>query len=61
MPDRHSGQNYTAFTQGPIDWEGLLVSYIGLPLFLILWLGYKAVRRTKVVPLKDCDFDTDRK
>jgi len=54
------GQNYTAFTRGPVDWEGLLVSYIGLPLFLILWLGYKAVRRTEVVPLKDCDFDTDR-
>lgn len=26
-----------------IDWNGVLVSYIGLPLFLALWLGYKLI------------------
>ncbi len=51
------GQNYTAFTGGSIDWEGVLVSYIGLPLFGALWLGYKIKHKTKIVPLKECDLD----
>ena len=35
------GQNYSAFIGGTIDWYGVIVSYIGLPLFLALWIGYK--------------------
>jgi lysine-specific permease len=50
------GQDYSAFTSGSIDWNGILVSYIGLPLFLILWIGYKVVKKTKVVKLTECDF-----
>lgn len=51
------GQNYSAFTGGSIDWYGVLVSYIGLPLFVALWLGYKIKHKTKIVPLDECDFD----
>ncbi|CAM5219411.1 Lysine:proton symporter (AAT family) OS=Ureibacillus acetophenoni OX=614649 GN=SAMN05877842_11279 PE=4 SV=1 [Ureibacillus acetophenoni] len=51
------GQNYTAFTGGSIDWYGVAVSYIGIPLFLILWLGYKVKHKTKVVPLDKCNLD----
>lgn len=54
------GQNYTAFTGGSIDWTSVLVSYIGLPLFLILWLGYKFIKSTKVVPLDKADFETEQ-
>lgn len=50
------GQNYSAFTNGTIDWSGVVVSYIGLPLFLILWIGYKIKHKTKLVKLTDCDF-----
>ncbi|MGM7635192.1 amino acid permease [Bacillus sp. Hm123] len=50
------GQNYSAFTSGAIDWNGALISYIGLPLFLIVWLGYKFTKKTKVIPLIQCDF-----
>jgi lysine-specific permease len=53
------GQNYSAFLGGTIDWRGILVSYIGLPLFLAVWIGYKLVKRTRVVPLTDCDFRRD--
>ncbi|USG64678.1 amino acid permease [Brevibacillus ruminantium] len=49
------GQNYTAFTGDSIDWNGVLVSYIGLPLFLAVWLGYKFTMKTKLVPLQDVD------
>ena len=51
------GQNYSAFMGGSIDWYGVLVSYIGLPLFVALWLGYKIKHKTKIVPLDQCDFD----
>jgi lysine-specific permease len=41
---------------GPhIDWYGALVAYIGLPLFFILWFGYKFIKKTKIVPLDKCD------
>jgi len=53
------GQNYTAFTGDKIDWYGMLVSYIGIPLFLALWLGYKIKHKTKMLPLKDCDLKVE--
>ncbi|MFC4078351.1 amino acid permease [Salinithrix halophila] len=55
-----AGQNWSAFTGGGVDWYGLLVAYIGIPLFLILWLGYKWVKKTKVVPLMECRFDEEK-
>ncbi|MGA8941645.1 MAG: amino acid permease [Thermoactinomyces sp.] len=51
------GQNYQAFMGESIDWYGLLVSYVGLPLFILLWLGYKWKYRTKVIPLDQCQLD----
>jgi lysine-specific permease len=55
------GQNYNAFLGETIDWNGILVSYIGLPLFLLLWMGYKFINKTKIVPLKACDFSQESK
>nr|WP_249365406.1 amino acid permease [Cytobacillus citreus] len=49
------GQNYQAFIGGTIDWNGIFVSYIGLPLFLIVWLVYKIKYKTKLIPLEECD------
>lgn len=51
------GQNYQAFLTSEIDWYREAVSYIGLLIFLALWLGYKLVHKTKVVPLKECSFE----
>lgn len=51
------GQNYAAFTNPDgIDWQGILVSYIGLPIFLLFYFGYKFTKKTKIVPLTECDF-----
>ncbi|WP_152395145.1 amino acid permease [Paenibacillus guangzhouensis] len=55
------GQNYQAFLGETIDWNGVLISYIGLPLFLIVWLGYKFVKKTKVIPLHECQLDPPAK
>lgn len=49
------GQNYSAFMGGTIDWYGVVVSYIGIPLFIALWLGYKIKHKTKIVPIDECD------
>ncbi len=51
------GQDYGAFFGGKIDWTGVIATYIGIPLFVLLWLSYKFVKKTKVVPLEECDFD----
>jgi lysine-specific permease len=53
------GQNYTAFMGAEIDWNGILVSYIGLPLFLLVWFTYKYKHNTKIVPLEECNFDLE--
>ncbi|MED1951349.1 amino acid permease [Brevibacillus centrosporus] len=53
------GQNYTAFTGEAIDWNGAMVSYLGLPLFLVVWLVYKFSKKTKLVPLEKVDFSMD--
>lgn len=53
------GQNYSAISAEGIDWNGLMVSYIGLPLFLVIWLVYKFTKKTKLVPLDRVDFSID--
>ena len=54
-----TGQNYKAFMANDIDWYGVTVSYIGLPVFIALWLGYKFAKKTKVVKLDECDFELE--
>lgn len=53
------GQGSDIISGDSINWYGMLVSYISLPIFIILWLGYKIIKKTKVVPLKECDFNRD--
>lgn len=51
------GQGLGCFQSDKIDWNGVISSYIGLPIFLILWLGYKKRHNTKIVSLMDINFD----
>lgn len=51
------GQGISYITSSSIDWNGLIAAYIGLPLFLSLWIGYKVKYKTKVVPLEDVDLE----
>lgn len=55
------GQNFQGFMSQPIDWIGIAASYIGLPLFLIVWLSYKFIKKTKVIPLQECKLDPPAK
>lgn len=37
-------------------WFDFITNYLLVPLFPILYLGYKYVKKTKIVPLMECDF-----
>ncbi|MDR2335377.1 MAG: amino acid permease [Burkholderiaceae bacterium] len=49
------GQNYENFLADKIDWAGVVATYIGLPLFLAIWFGYKWIKGTRIVAYKDMD------
>jgi lysine-specific permease len=51
------GQNFQAFLAPHIDWGSVIAAYLGIPMFLCLWFGYKFVKKTKVVPLKECEIE----
>ncbi|MGG4221095.1 amino acid permease [Paenibacillus jamilae] len=53
------GQGTDAFTGQEIDWKTMIATYMSVPLFLLLWLGYKWIKRTKIVPLKECDLSSN--
>lgn len=50
------GQNI--FTESEVGWVEIIMTYMALPFFLLLWIGYKIVHKTKVVPLMECDFES---
>ncbi len=47
------GQNYQAVLNG--EWLAVLSTYIGIFLFLAIWLGYKFKYNTKLIHYKDMD------
>ncbi|ORX94510.1 lysine-specific permease [Basidiobolus meristosporus CBS 931.73] len=53
------GQGYVGFASHPIDWSSIISNYLAVFLFLILFLGYKIVKKTKLVRLEDCDFSME--
>ncbi|WP_373844497.1 amino acid permease [Clostridium sp.] len=55
------GQGITYFEANNIDWSGVISSYIGLPLFLGLWIWYKKKYSTRVIKLEEVDFDSIQK
>lgn len=55
------GQGLSYFQAAKIDWSGVISSYIGLPIFIALWLGYKIKHKTKVVKLEEIDFEINEK
>jgi lysine-specific permease len=50
------GQNYRAFSEGKIDWVAVTATYVGIPIFLLIWLGYRLVRKTHFVPYAEMKF-----
>ena len=50
------GQNYQAFLADKIDWYGVTATYIGIPLFLLIWLGYRLVRGGHFIRYQEMHF-----
>ncbi|KAK6214556.1 hypothetical protein LQW54_004277 [Pestalotiopsis sp. IQ-011] len=44
---------YTTFLKGHWDTEVFVSSYINIPIIFVLYFGYKLVKKTSVIPLKD--------
>ncbi len=50
------GQNYQAFLAQTIDWNGVIATYIGIPLFLLIWWGYRWRCGSRWVRYEDMTF-----
>ncbi|CAM4523738.1 lysine-specific permease [Paenibacillus endophyticus] len=53
------GQFIGALNDGRIDWAYIIASYIGIPLFLAIFLGHKWKHRTRMLTLAECNLDPD--
>ncbi|CAO96326.1 amino acid permease [Erwinia tasmaniensis] len=52
------GQNYQAFLADRIDWYGVTATYVGIPLFLLIWLGFRLTRKSRFVKYSEMKFPT---
>ncbi len=50
------GQNYEAFFAREIPWASVIATYIGIPVFLAIWLGYRWRHKTRFVRLDEMQF-----
>ncbi|MFB4321352.1 amino acid permease [Paenibacillus lautus] len=46
---------------GKIDWLTIIATYVSIPLFLSIWFGYRLIKKSRIVPLDECDLSTDAK
>lgn len=43
------------------NWQSVITTYLALPLFLILYIGYKLTKKTKLIPLDEVNLDRNYK
>lgn len=53
------GQDLHSFAA--LDWQAILITYMSVPLFVILFLYYKIRHKTHMIPLKDVDLSKSTK
>jgi lysine-specific permease len=53
------GQGISYFEADKIDWNGVIASYIGLPIFFGLWFGYKMKHKTKLIKLENVSLEIE--
>jgi len=51
------GANIGVFQAQELSWFDCITGYLMIPVFVLLYVGHKWVKKTHVVPLADCDFD----
>lgn len=52
------GQEFNNIIAGEITWQKFFSTYIGFILFLSLLIGYKIIKRSKLIPLRKCDISS---
>jgi lysine-specific permease len=53
------GANISVFQTPVFSWFDFISGYLIIPLFVVFYLGYKYWNKTRVVPLKECDFELE--
>jgi lysine-specific permease len=53
------GANIGVFQAPVFSWFDFITGYLMIPVFVLLYLGHKIVKKTRVIPLKDCSFEMD--
>lgn len=54
------GQGYDAWSSDPVQPAELIACYIGVPIVVILFAGYKIFKKTKLIPLVEVDLISGR-
>jgi len=54
------GQGYSIFSTPGFKITDVIAAYIGIPLFIMMYLGYKLINKTEIVPIMEMDLDTGR-
>jgi lysine-specific permease len=53
------GANIGVFQTPVFSWFDFLTGYLMIPGFLVFYLGHKWWNKTRLIPLKDCNFELD--
>jgi lysine-specific permease len=51
------GANIDVFRTDPFSWFDFITEYMLIPLYLVIYFAHKYRHRTRLVPLKQCNFD----
>lgn len=52
-----SGSNIWIFQAETFSWFDFITNYICIPIFIGLYILYKIINKTKIVPLEECNFE----
>jgi lysine-specific permease len=53
------GSNIGVFQTPVFSWFDFTTGYLMIPVVVLLYLGHKIRNKTRVIPLKDCNFELD--
>lgn len=54
-------QGFTVFLKGNWNVSNFIAAYITVPIFILSYVIWKLVKRTKMIPLAEIDFVTGRR
>jgi Amino acid transporters len=55
------GANIWVFQAETFSWFDFIANYSLIPVFVIVYLSYKYINKTKIVPLMECDFSCEER